>query len=38
LASFTEDEVASQLARMNLTRLLLDVPDDRHWMVGGIVY
>jgi 2-polyprenyl-3-methyl-5-hydroxy-6-metoxy-1,4-benzoquinol methylase len=38
LASFTEDEVASQLARMNLTRLLLDVPDDRHWVVGGIVY
>lgn len=37
LASFTEDEVASQLARMNLTRLLLDVPDDRHWVVGGIV-
>lgn len=37
LASFTEDEVASQLARMNLTRLLLDVPDDRHWVVGGVV-
>jgi len=38
LAAFTEDEVAAQLARMNLTRLLLDVPDDRHWVVGGIVY
>lgn len=37
LASFTEDEVASQLARMNLTRLLLDIPDDRHWVVGGVV-
>ena len=38
LAAFTEDEVAAQLARMNLSRLLLDVPDDRHWVVGGIVY
>ena len=38
LAAFTEDEVTAQLARMNLTRLLLDVPDDRHWVVGGIVY
>lgn len=38
LAAFTEDEVTTQLARMNLTRLLLDVPDDRHWVVGGIVY
>jgi len=38
LAAFTEDEVTAQLAQMNLTRLLLDVPDDRHWVVGGIVY
>lgn len=38
LAAFTEDEIGSQLARMNLTRLLIDVPDDRHWVVGGIVY
>jgi cyclopropane fatty-acyl-phospholipid synthase-like methyltransferase len=38
LAAFTEDEVTTQLARMNLTRLLIDVPDDRHWVVGGIVY
>ncbi len=38
LAAFTEDEVTTQLARMNLTRLLIDVPDDRHWVVGGIIY
>jgi SAM-dependent methyltransferase len=38
LAAFTEDEVTTQLARMNLTRLLIDVIDDRHWVVGGIVY
>lgn len=38
LAAFTEDEVTSQLARMNLTRLLIDVIDDRHWVVGGIVH
>lgn len=38
LASFTEDEIGSQLARMNLTRLLIDIPDNRHWVVGGIVY
>lgn len=37
LASFTEDEVAAQLAEMNLSRLLIDVPDDRHWMVGGAI-
>jgi 2-polyprenyl-3-methyl-5-hydroxy-6-metoxy-1,4-benzoquinol methylase len=35
LAAFTEDEVASQLAELNLSRLLIDVPDDRHWIVGG---
>lgn len=35
LAAFTEDEVAAQLAEMNLSRLLIDVPDDRHWVVGG---
>ena len=38
LAAFTEDEITSQLARMNLTRLLIDVIDDRHWVVGGIIY
>lgn len=38
LASFTEDEVTTQLARLNLTRLLIDIPDDRHWVVGGIIY
>jgi cyclopropane fatty-acyl-phospholipid synthase-like methyltransferase len=38
LAAFTEDEIGAQLARMNLTRLLIDVPDDRHWVVGGIIY
>lgn len=37
LAAFTEDEVAAQLAEMNLSRLLIDVPDDRHWVVGGRV-
>lgn len=37
LAAFTEDEVAAQLAEMNLSRLMIDVPDDRHWVVGGIV-
>jgi 2-polyprenyl-3-methyl-5-hydroxy-6-metoxy-1,4-benzoquinol methylase len=38
LAAFTEDEIGSQLARMNLTRLLIDVIDDRHWVVGGIIH
>lgn len=38
LAAFTEDEVTTQLARMNLTRLLIDVIDDRHWIVGGIIH
>jgi len=38
LAAFTEDEITSQLARMNLTRLLIDIPDDRHWVVGGIFH
>ena len=38
LAAFTEDEVTGQLAQMNLTRLLIDIPDDRHWVVGGVVY
>lgn len=38
LAAFTEDEIGTQLAQMNLTRLLIDVPDDRHWVVGGLVY
>jgi 2-polyprenyl-3-methyl-5-hydroxy-6-metoxy-1,4-benzoquinol methylase len=38
LAAFTEDEIGSQLARMNLTRLLIDVIDDRHWVVSGIIH
>ena len=35
LAAFTEDEVAAHLAELNLSRLLIDVPDDRHWIVYG---
>lgn len=38
LAAFTEDEIAAQLAEMYLSRLLIDVPDDRHWIVSGRVY
>ena len=38
LVTFTKAEIGSQLARMNLTRLLIDIPDDRHWVVGGIIY
>ena len=38
LAAFTEDEVAAQLAELNLSRLLINVPDDRHWIVAGRVY
>jgi hypothetical protein len=38
MAGYTEDEVTTQLARMNLTRLLIDVIDDRHWVVGGTIY
>ena len=38
LAAFTEDEVAAHLAELNLSRLLIDVPDDRHWIVYGRVY
>jgi 2-polyprenyl-3-methyl-5-hydroxy-6-metoxy-1,4-benzoquinol methylase len=38
LAAFTEDEVAAQLAELNLSRLLIDVIDDRHWIVSGRVY
>lgn len=38
LAAFTEDEVAAQLAEMNFSRLMIDVPDDRHWVVGGVLY
>ena len=37
LASFTEDEVAAQLAEMNMSRLMIDVVDDRHWVVSGII-
>ena len=35
LAAFTDDEVGAQLTEMNLSRLLVEVPDDRHWVVGG---
>jgi ubiquinone/menaquinone biosynthesis C-methylase UbiE len=35
LAAFTDDEVAAQLTALNLSRLLIEVPDDRHWVVGG---
>lgn len=38
LSAFTEDEIAAQLAEMYLSRLLIDVPDDRHWIVSGRVY
>ena len=38
LAAFTEDEVAAQLAEMNLSRLIIDVADDRHWVVSGIIH
>ena len=38
LAAFTEDEVAAQLAELNLSRLLIEVVDDRHWVVGGRIY
>lgn len=38
LAAFSEDEVAAHLAEMNLSRLLIDVPDERHWIVAGHVY
>lgn len=38
LAAFTEDEVAAHLAELNLSRLMVDVPDDRHWIVYGRVY
>ena len=38
LAAFTEDEVAAQLAEMNLSRLIVDVVDDRHWVVSGIIH
>ena len=38
VAAFTEDEITTQLARLNLTRLLIDVIDDRHWVVGGTIY
>ena len=38
MAAFTEYEITTQLARLNLTRLLIDVIDDRHWVVGGTIY
>jgi cyclopropane fatty-acyl-phospholipid synthase-like methyltransferase len=38
LAAFTEDEVAAHLAELNMSRLMVDVPDDRHWIVYGRVY
>jgi len=38
LAAFTEDEVAAHLAEMNHSRMFIDVPDDRHWIVTGRVF
>ena len=38
LAAFTEDEVAAHLAELNLSRLFVDVPDERHWIVYGQVF
>lgn len=38
LAAFTEDEVAAHLAELNMSRLQVDVADDRHWIVFGRVY
>ena len=38
MAAFTEDEITTQLARMNLTRLLIYVIDDRNWVVSGTIY
>ena len=38
LSAFTEDQIAAQMAEMNLSRLLIDVPDDRHWLVSGRVF
>ena len=35
LAACTEDEVAAQLAELNLIRLMVDVIDDRHWIAAG---
>jgi len=26
------------LAEMNLSRLIVNVPDDRHWVVSGIIH
>lgn len=37
-AAFTEDEIGSQLAQLNLSRLLINIVDDRHWVVGGVIY
>ena len=37
-APLSKSQYAAQLAEMNLSRLLIDVPDDRHWMAGGIIY
>lgn len=33
-AAFTEDEVAAHLAELNMS-LMVDVPDERHWIVYG---
>ena len=38
LSAWTEDEVAAQLAELNLSRLMIDVQDDRHWIVSGQVF
>jgi ubiquinone/menaquinone biosynthesis C-methylase UbiE len=35
LASYTPDEIESQLSRAGLQHLVLDLPSDRHWIVSG---
>jgi len=35
LAAFTPDEVRAQLAAAGLSRLKLELPSDRHWLVTG---
>lgn len=37
LSAYTEDEVAAQLGELNMSRLLVDMFDDRHWIVTGAV-
>lgn len=37
LSAFTEDEVASHLTELNLSRLIIETQDERHWIVYGRV-